>query len=138
MKSFAPKKLEKLVQSNRIAFNLPNIFLGKKSDLGSVMAHYILSLNSRCHIVAIFSTRIEEARFRMRVTLGVILIRSLVYTKHVPGHPGVVPEWPWKSGFMRKSSSRASAHSMRFSVLLNSCDNFLVTLPSISSENWVI
>ena len=32
-----------------------------------------------CHLV------VEEARFRMRVTLGVILIRSLVYTKHVPG-----------------------------------------------------
>ena len=33
-----------------------------------------------CHLV------VEEARFRMRVTLGVILIRSLVYTKCVPGH----------------------------------------------------
>ena len=28
---------------------------------------------------------VEEARFRMRVTLGVIPIRSLAYTKHVPG-----------------------------------------------------
>ena len=41
--------------------------------------------------MAIFWARIlshlivEEARFRMRVTLGAILIRSLVYTKHVPG-----------------------------------------------------
>ena len=51
---------------------------------------------------------------------------------------GAVPEWPWVSGFMKKSSSRASAPSMRFSVLLNSCDNFLVTLPSISSETWVM
>ena len=32
-----------------------------------------------CHLV------VEEARFRMKVTLGVILIRSLAYTKHVPG-----------------------------------------------------
>ena len=52
---------------------------------GSVMAIYTLSLNSRRHVVAIFSARVKEARFRMRVTLGVILIRSLVYTKHVPG-----------------------------------------------------
>ena len=51
---------------------------------------------------------------------------------------GVVPEWPWNSGFMRKSSSLASAPSIWFSVLLNSCDNFLVTLPPISSETWVI
>ena len=35
---------------------------------------------------------------------------------------------------MRKSSSRASAPSMRFSVLLNSCDNFLVTLPQFSQK----
>ena len=32
-----------------------------------------------CHLVA------EEARFRMKVSLGVILIRSLAYTKPVPG-----------------------------------------------------
>ena len=87
-----------------------------------------------CHLV------VEEAGFRMRVTLGVIVIRSLVYTKHVPGRlgSGAVPEWPWISGLMRKSSSSASAPSMRFSVLLNSCDNFLVILPSISSETWVM
>ena len=51
---------------------------------------------------------------------------------------GVVPEWPWSSGFMTKTSSLASAPSIRFSVLLNSCDNFLVTLPSLPSETWVI
>ena len=47
-----------------------------------------LSLNSHRHVVAIFSARGEKARFRMRVTLGVILIRSLVYAKHVPGRLG--------------------------------------------------
>ena len=40
---------------------------------------------------------IEEARFRMRVTLGVMLNRSLVYTKHVPGRlrsgSGVALNW---------------------------------------------
>ena len=50
---------------------------------------------------------------------------------------GAVPEWPWISGFMRKSSRRDNAPNMRFSVLLNSCDNFFLTLPSISSETWV-
>ena len=41
---------------------------------------------------------------------------------------GVVPEWPWDSGFMRKLSSLASAPRIWFFVLLNSCDNLLVTL----------
>ena len=50
-----------------------------------------LSTNSCRHVVAIFLARVlcclvvEEARFSMRVTLGVILIGSLVITKHVPG-----------------------------------------------------
>ena len=39
---------------------------------------------------------------------------------------GVVPEWPWSSGFKRKSSRRAS---MRFSVLLNSLTFFLWPFP---------
>ena len=51
---------------------------------------------------------------------------------------GAVPEWPWPSGFMRKSSKRDSAPRMRFSVLLNSWDNVFVTLRSTSSEIWVI
>ena len=51
---------------------------------------------------------------------------------------GVVPECPGSSGFIRKSSSRASAPRMRFSVLLNSFDSLFVTLPSISSKTWVI
>ena len=51
---------------------------------------------------------------------------------------GVVPEWPWSSGFMRKSSRRPNAPSMRFFVPLNSLDNLFVTLASIFSETWVI
>ena len=51
---------------------------------------------------------------------------------------GAVPERPWISGFVRKSSRCANAPSMRFSILLNSCDNSLVTLHSISSEIWVM
>ena len=55
--------------------------------------HHVVAFCSSCHhVVAVFWARVlchlvvEEARFRMRVTLGVILIRSLVYTKCVPGH----------------------------------------------------
>ena len=47
---------------------------------------------------------------------------------------GVVPECPGSSGFIRKSSSRASAPRMRFYVLLNSFDSLFVTLPSTSAE----
>ena len=96
-----------------------------------------LSLNSHRHVVAILSARGEKARFRMRVTLGSLWSSSFVpwlILNKFRDVSGVVPEWPWSSGFMRKSSSLASAPSIRFSVLLNSCDNFLVTLSSISSE----
>ena len=51
---------------------------------------------------------------------------------------GVAPEYPGNNGFIRKSSSRASAPRMRLSVLLNSFDSLFVTLPSISSETWVM
>ena len=51
---------------------------------------------------------------------------------------GAILEWPWFSGFMRKSSRLANAPSTRISVLLNSFDNFFVTLPSTSSETWVM
>ena len=42
------------------------------------------------------------------------------------------------TGFRRKSSWRDRATKMRFSVLLNSWDNFFVTLPSNFLETWVI
>ena len=51
--------------------------------------------------------------------------------------PGAVSEWPWTGGCWRKSSERNSAPKM-LSVLVNSWDNFFVTLPSISLETWVI
>ena len=57
----------------------------------SVMAVWTLFLISCVHVVAIFWVRVsrrldmEEACFRMRITLGVVFIRSLVYTKCVPG-----------------------------------------------------
>ena len=80
----------------------------------------------------------EDACLRMRVTLGVVLIRSLV--SHV-----CVPECS-RNGFgMRmyllvreNASNLVRAPKMRDSVLLNSWDSFLLTLPSISSETCVI
>ena len=47
---------------------------------------------------------------------------------------GVVPECPGSSGFIRKSSSRASAPRMRFSVLLNSFDSLLWPFPQFPQK----
>ena len=78
------------------------------------------------------------SHFRMRITLGVVLIRSLVFHICVPECPGTVPECVPICGFKRNSSNLDRAQKMRDSVLLNSWDSFLVTLPSISSETCVI
>ena len=51
---------------------------------------------------------------------------------------GTVPECVRICGFKRKSSNLDRADKMRDSVLLNSWDSFLVTLPSVSSETCVI
>ena len=51
---------------------------------------------------------------------------------------GTDPEWPWIIGLRRNTSSRDRASKMRFSVLLNSWDNFFVSLSSIFSETCVI
>ena len=48
------------------------------------------------------------------------------------------PEWFWINGFKRNSSSRDRAPKLRISLLLNSLDNFFLTLPSISSETCLI
>ena len=52
--------------------------------------------------------------------------------------PGTVPECVRICGFKRISYNLERAHKMRDSVLLNSWDSFLVSLPSISSETCVI
>ena len=51
---------------------------------------------------------------------------------------GTYLEWPWISWFMRKPSRRAKLPNIRFSVLLNSWDNFFVTLPLISCKTSVM
>ena len=52
--------------------------------------------------------------------------------------PGTATEQVRLCGFKRNSSSFDKAPKMRDSVLLNSFESFLVTLPSISSETWEI
>ena len=52
--------------------------------------------------------------------------------------PGSVPEWVRICWSKRMLSNLDRAHKMWDSVLLNSWDKYLVTLPSISSETCVI
>ena len=51
---------------------------------------------------------------------------------------GTVSKWVCICWFERNSSNLVRAPKMRDSVLLNSWDSFLLTLPSISSETCVI
>ena len=119
------------------------------STMFCVCCHHVVaipsfSLDSYHHVGIIFWARFlgylaaEEACFRMRVILGVIFIRSFACTQCVPGGLRSGSGIACNSGLMRKSSRRANAPSMRFSVLLNSFDNLFVTIPSISSETWVM
>ena len=50
--------------------------------------------------------------------------------------PGTATEQVRTCGFRRNSSSFDNAPKIRESVLLNSFESFLVTLPSISAETW--
>ena len=69
---------------------------------------------------------------------GTILIGSWFSTFVFRNVPGTVPECVRICGFKRNSSNLARAPKMRDFVLLNSWDNFLVTLPSILSKTSVI
>ena len=57
-------------------------------------------VNSCHHVVAIFWARtlcllvVEDVRFRMRIPLGVVLIRSLVVPNEFRDVSGAVAEWP--------------------------------------------
>ena len=116
---------------------------GKFFSLHDLVMMYGPSSSSAC-VTTIFWARVlcslatEDACFRMRITLGVVLIRSLVF--HV-----CVPECSQNGSgmrlyllFKRNSSNLDRAPKMRDSVLLYSWESFLVTLPSISSETCVI
>ena len=78
------------------------------------------------------------SQFRMRIILGMILIWFLVFHACVPdcsrNGSGVRP-YLW---VQENSSNLDRAPKMRDSVLLNSWDGFLVTLPSIASKICVI
>ena len=52
--------------------------------------------------------------------------------------PGTATEQVRTCGFRRNSSSLDKAPKMRDSVRINSWESFLLTLPSISSETWVM
>ena len=52
--------------------------------------------------------------------------------------PGTATEQVRTCGLRRSSSSLDEAPKMRDYVQLNSWESFLVTLPSISSETWVM
>ena len=52
--------------------------------------------------------------------------------------PGTVPESVRACGFKGNSSNLDRASKIRDSVLLKTWDSFLVTLPSVSSEIWVM
>ena len=85
-----------------------------------------------CSLVA------EDACFRIRITLGVVLIRSWFSTFVFRNVPGTVSECVRICWFERHSSNLVRAPKMRDSVLLNFWDSFRVTLPSICSETCVI
>ena len=72
------------------------------------------------------------------IILGTIPSWFLVFHVHVLGCSGTVPESVRICGFKKKSSKLDRATKMRGSVLLISWDNFILTLPSISSETCVI
>ena len=65
-------------------------------------------------------------------------VGSLFSTSAFPNGPGTVPETVRIYEFKRKLSNLDRALKMRDSVLLNSWDSFLLSLPSISSETCVM
>ena len=78
-----------LVNSCHHVTAITNLF---SSSCHHVTAAKTLALNSCHHVTVIFLARIshrlvaEDACFRMRITLGVVLICSMFCTKCVPGH----------------------------------------------------
>ena len=78
------------------------------------------------------------SHFRMRIILERSSFGSWFSTFVFWNVPGTVPECIRICGFRRNSSNLDRATKMRDSVVLNSWDRFLVTLPSISSEICVI
>ena len=103
-----------------------------QSSVDNILVTTIFWARILCSLAA------EDACFRMRVTLGVVLIRSLVFTFVFRNVPGTVLECVCICWFQRNSSNLDRASEMRDSIRLNSWDSFLVILPSISSETCVI
>ena len=72
----------------------------------------------------------------MKIIQGTELVGYLVFPTDLPGDFRKVPDWIRTIKFRSISSIFESAPSIPFSVVLNSWEIFLVTLPSISSEAW--
>ena len=114
-------------------------FVGTFPPILSVRTLGSLFYNSRHRVMSLACVWVNGmtglanggSHFRMRITLGVVLIRSLVF--HV-----CVSECVVICGFKRNSSKLDRAPKMRDSALLNSWGSFSVTLLSISSETYVI
>ena len=101
--------------------------------------------NSSHHAIGVVCAKIwcrlavRSRRFRMRIILGAVPLRSLVSFFYVfRDVSGTTLEWPWISRSRRNSSSPDRGPKMRLSVLLISRDNFLITLPSHSCDTWVV
>ena len=110
--------------------------------IGGAVSDFLV--NSCYHLVAFFWAWVLR---RLVVEDACVTMRSLwewssffpwLELNEFPDASGAVPVWTWTSGFMRQSPGRDSAPKMQFCILLNSWDNFFLTLPSISSETWVM
>ena len=76
--------------------------------------------------------------FRLRIILGTIFICFLVFSISIPGCLRNGSAEHRTSGFRENSSNLDRAPKIRLSVTLKSWDKFFLTLPSISTDTWVI
>ena len=109
-----------------------------KEKSPSACVKYLLYATSGQRFVWSDSEKSSNPRFRMTITLGVVLIRPWFLLSVFRDISGADADWTWSSGFSRNSSSWERAPKKRLSVLLNSLDSFFVILASISSKTWVI
>ena len=118
------------------------VFLLSWRCFGGAVCNFFV--NSWQNVKAVFWEKIscdlalKEGRFWMRITWELSSFIPWFVPYALWDVSGALPDWPWNSGFMRKTSRRDNTPDIGFSVLLSSKDNFLVTLPSISLETWVM
>ena len=121
-----------------VIFNMSQkvfIFFGIISSLGGSFQFYLKIVLVWVSWIARLTNR--KLPFRTGIFPGMIPSEFLVSWVIVPWVPGMVAEHVRTCGF-RKSSSLKCAPKKRDSILLISCNGFEVTLPSISSQTWVM